>query len=186
MMQDAHQANHQPSAEYDGPSKSQVKREMHALLELGRRLVALPAAKLAQLPLDEKLADAISLAQRTRSREGQRRQIHYVGKLMRQADSKAIQAQLAYWDSGAQAQTRSMQRLEALRDKLIVDDAALTELLNLVEPLDVQALRAEIRAARQEQRHNATLAPGHEPLRKHYRALFQALKQLQFKDELYE
>ena len=62
------------------PSKSQVKRDMHALLDLGRELIALPPAKLARLPLDEPLREAIALAQRIHSNEGRRRQVHYVGK----------------------------------------------------------------------------------------------------------
>src|SRR5690606_21216236 len=67
---------------YDRPSKSQVKREMLALTDLGKQLVDLPPERLRKLALEEKLHEAIRLAQRTTSREGRRRQIHYVGKLM--------------------------------------------------------------------------------------------------------
>src|SRR3546814_7625055 len=70
---------------YDRPSKSQVKRDMLALLALGKDLVELPNERLKQLPLEEPLYDAIRQAQRTQTREGRRRQIHYVGKLMRTA-----------------------------------------------------------------------------------------------------
>ena len=75
---------------YDRPSKSQVKREMLALLDLGKQLVDLSPDQLKQLPLSEKLYEAIRQAQRTTSREGLRRQIHYVGKLMRDAPADAI------------------------------------------------------------------------------------------------
>jgi len=85
------------------PSKSQVKRDMHALLDLGKELVALPEHKLKRLPLSETLLEAILLAQRITSREGRRRQVHYVGKLMRQAPAVDIQAQLHAWKHGARA-----------------------------------------------------------------------------------
>src|SRR3546814_3003183 len=75
---------------YDRPSKSQVKREMHALLDLGKQLIDLPADRLKQLPLAERLYEAIRLAQRTTSREGRRRQTHFVGKLMRDAPADEI------------------------------------------------------------------------------------------------
>lgn len=172
-----------PSDEYDGPSKSQVKREMLALLDLGRQLVDLPAAKLIQLDLNENLLDAIRLAQRTRSHEGLRRQVHYVGKLMRQADAQAIRQQLELWANGSRAQARAMHRLEALRDRLIEDDESLTSILKHFPDIDIQALRAQIRAARKEAQQNQALSEGSEPARKHYRALFQILKQLDFKDQ---
>lgn len=164
------------------PSKSQVKRDMHALLDLGRELIALPPAKLARLPLDEPLREAIALAQRIHSNEGRRRQVHYVGKLMRQADAQALRAQLNVWANGSREETRAMHRLEALRDRLIESDEALTPLLERFPGLDIQPLRAQIRAARKEARDNAALPQGHEPARKHFRALFQMLKTLDFED----
>lgn len=178
-----HETPEAPSSEYDGPSKSQVKRDMLALLDLGRQLIDLPATKLAQLDLSENLLDAIRLAQRTRSHEGLRRQVHYVGKLMRQADAEAIRKQLDLWENGSRTQARAMHRLEALRDRLIEDDESLTSILNHFPDIDIQALRAQIRAARKEAQQNLTLSEGSEPARKHYRALFQILKQLDFQDQ---
>lgn len=165
------------------PSKSQIKRDLHALLDLGRELIALPAARLNQLPLEEKLRDAIALAQRISSHEGRRRQTHYVGKLLRQADAPGLRQQLTEWAEGSHQQTRAMHRLEALRDRLLDDDSALTQLLNSFPHLDSQALRAQIRAARKEALDNQKRQTGQEPVRKHYRALFQTLKQLDFKDD---
>jgi ribosome-associated protein len=165
------------------PSKSQVKRELLALVDLGRQLIDLPATRLAQLELDEKLLDAIRLAQRTRSHEGLRRQVHYVGKLLRQADVETVRRQLDIWENGSRAEARVMHRLEALRDRLIDDDGALTSILRAFPDLDGQALRTQIRAARKEAQKNRMLPQGSEPARKHYRALFQILKQLDFKDQ---
>lgn len=163
---------------YDRPSKSQVKRDMHALLDLGKALIDLPMDKLKQLPLEEKLLEAIKLAQRTNAREGKRRQVHYVGKLMRDARADEIRTQLDVWANGSRAETIAMHRLEIQRDKLIDDDEALTRLLAEHPGVDVQALRSQIRAARKESASNDALLPDQEPQKKHYRALFQTLKAL--------
>jgi ribosome-associated protein len=166
-------------SEYDRPSKSQVKREMHELLDLGKQLVDLPSERLKQLPLSEKLFEAIKLAQRINSREGRRRQIHYVGKLMRDTDAETIRHQLDLWENGSREEAAVMHQLEAQRDLLLQDDQALTELLAEHSHTDVQHLRSLIRAGRKEQEANQSLQPGQAPKRKHYRALYQALKVLQ-------
>jgi ribosome-associated protein len=167
-----------PEDDYERPSKSHVKREMHALLDLGKQLIELPDEKLKQLPLAERLYDAIRLAQRATGREGRRRQIHYVGKLMRDAQADEIRTQLDLWANGSREQTRAMHRVEVLRDLLLADDGALTTLLNEYPQVDSQAMRALIRAGRKEAEQNTTLSQGQEAARKHYRALFQALKAL--------
>lgn len=172
-----------PDYDPDRPSKSQVKRDLHALLDLGRELVDLSPERLKQLPLAERLYDAIRLAQRTPSREGLRRQIHYVGKLMRDAQADEIRAQLDEWKNGSRKQTAALHHLEARRDKLLRDDDALTELLAEYPQADSQRLRTMIREGRKELAANTALRPGQEPQRKHYRALFQALRQLQDPDE---
>ncbi len=167
---------------YDGPSKSQLKRDMHALVDLGRELVDLSPERLKQLPLAERLYDAIRLAQRTTSREGLRRQIHYVGKLMRDAPADEIRTLLDTWKNGSRDQTRAMHRLEALRDRLLKEDSALTTLLEKYPHADIQHIRTLIREGRKEATANESLRQGQEPQRKHYRALFQALKTLQDPD----
>ena len=161
-----------------GPSKSQIKREMHALLDLGKELVELPTDRLKQLPLSERLYDEIRAAQRITSHGGRRRQIHFVGKLMRDADAEAIRQQLDEWANGSRQQTAHMHRLEALRDRLLADDDALTALLNDHPEADSQHLRTLVRQGRKEAAANAALLQGQDPQRKHYRALFQALKTL--------
>ncbi len=163
---------------YDRPSKSQVKREMHALLDLGKRLIELSDDRLKQLQLDERLLAAIKDAKRITAREGRRRQIHFVGKLMRMVDPEPILQQLDIWENGSREQTQAMHRLEALRDLLLRDDDALTEFMNEFSGADIQQLRTLIRAARKESQKNETLMPGQDPQRKHYRALYQYIKTL--------
>jgi ribosome-associated protein len=171
-----------PDSIYDGPSKSHVKREMLALVDLGKELVELSPERLKQLPLSERLYEAIRLAQRTTAREGLRRHVHFVGKLMRDAPADQIRAQLDTWKNGSREQTQAMHRLEALRDRLLKDDAAFTVLLQKYPQADIQHLRTLIREGRKEAAANDNLRPGQDPLRKHYRALFQALKTLQDPD----
>lgn len=87
-----------PSIEADGwsrPSKTQRKKQSHALQSLGEQLVALPADKLALVPLAESLRAAVEMAHRVRSREGRRRQMQYIGKLMRDSDANTIAQALA-------------------------------------------------------------------------------------------
>lgn len=168
---------------YDGPSKSQVKRDMLALTDLGKELVDLSPERLKQLPLSERLYEAIRLAQRTTSREGLRRQVHFVGKLMRDAPAEEIRIQLDTWKNGSKVQTQAMHRLENLRDKLLKDDETLTTLLTKFPNADIQHLRTLIREGRKELAANAVLRQGQEPQRKHYRALFQAIKTLHDAEE---
>lgn len=160
----------------DRPSKSQVKRDMLALQELGKTIVELSSDRVKQLPLSEKLLDAVLLAQRTTSREGRRRQIHYVGKLMRDAPAEQIRQQIDTWANGSRQETAYLHAIERDRDRLIADDAALTPWLDAHPDVDVQAIRSLIRAARTEHKKNQALLPGQEPQRKHYRALYQAIK----------
>jgi ribosome-associated protein len=159
-------------------SKSQIKREMHALLALGKELVDLPTERLRQLPLSERLYEAVREAQRITSREGRRRQIHFVGKLMREAPAELIRNQLHTWQHGSREATAAMHRIEALRERLLIDDDALTSLRNEHPELDIQRMRLLIRAARKEAQYNVTLPCGRTSHGKHYRALFQALKAL--------
>lgn len=163
----------------DRPSKSQVKRDMLALQDLGAQLVELSTDRLKQLPISERLYEALRDAQRTTGREGRRRAIAFVGKLMRDAPADDIRRQLDVWENGSREETRAMHRVEAMREKLLHDDDTLTHLLTLIPQTDVQEFRTLVRAARKENAANASLAQGQEPQRKHYRALFQSLKGLQ-------
>lgn len=162
---------------FNGPSKSQRKRDMTALQALGVRLVELSRDKLAQLPLSERLVEAILEAQRITAHEGRRRQLQFVGKLMRDADGPAITAQLDIWENGSREQAAYFHDLERWRDRLMADDEALTTFIAAHPAADIQQLRSLIRAARKEAAANAALTEGREPQRKHYRALFQAIKQ---------
>ncbi|MGH6610099.1 MAG: ribosome biogenesis factor YjgA [Burkholderiaceae bacterium] len=76
------------------PSKSELKRQMHALQALGAQLVDLNREQLARLDLPEELREAVQFAHTIKSREARRRQMQYLGKLMRQVDANAIRTAL--------------------------------------------------------------------------------------------
>jgi ribosome-associated protein len=151
------------------PSKTQRKKEVAALQRLGERLVALNAGQLAAVPLPEELRDAVLEAQRIRSREGRRRQLQYIGKLMRSVDPAPIAAVLERWDGQSREATAAHHRIERWRLRLLEDDGALTEFAREHPRADLQRLRACVREARKER-----LAGG-EP--RHFRDLFRLIRE---------
>lgn len=162
---------------YLGPSKSQRKRDMHSLQELGTQLLELSNNKLNQLKLNDNLLEAIKEAQHINAREGKRRLLQYIGKLMRFEDEDAIRHQLDLWENGSKEQAKALHRVEALRELLLRDDNALTEFFNEFSQADPQAFRTVVRNARREAKQNeALLAANKEPVRKHYKLLYQAIK----------
>ena len=131
-------------------SKTQQKQLMQDLQVLGEALVALPVSKLKQIELPDNLREAIMDAQRITAHGGRRRQLQYVGKLMRNVDPEPIQHKLDQWNGNHNAETARLHRLENWRQRLIEDDAALSEFLALHANTDVQHLRNLIRNARKE------------------------------------
>lgn len=132
------------------PSKSRRKRDMHERQALGVRLAALSQAQLARLPLEEGLRDALLEAQRVSGHEARRRQMQYVGKLMRSADYEAIRLAFEDLTGDSRAAVVRMHASERLRDRLLDDDAALAQFLADHPGVDAQWLRTKVRAARQE------------------------------------
>ncbi len=157
----------------DRPSKSQLKRDMIALQKLGVQLVELGPDQLKRIELPEDLRAAVVEARRITAHEGRRRQLQYIGKLMRTVDPEPIRASIEDLDGGSRRTVELMHRCERWRDRLIDDDAALTEWLATHPDGDVQPLRALIRAARRERTSNAP--PKH--ARELYRWLNDTLKQ---------
>src|SRR5690606_20519450 len=95
-------------SEEDGrPSKSERKREMQALQELGEAIVALSDGEFATIPLEGQLAEAIQLARRLPHGEGRRRQLQYVGKLMRKVDTAPLVAAYAELQNGRQRRNQA-------------------------------------------------------------------------------
>lgn len=141
------------------PSKTQLKQQAHELQALGEALLALPDDRLHALPVPEPLLEALREARRIRSNEGRRRQLQYVGKLMRQADVGPLREALAAQELGRARDTLTLHRAERWREALVAGDDALTRWLAEHPGTDAQHLRSLVRAARKdaatppEQRH---------------------------------
>jgi len=161
-----------PEPEDDEPkSKSQRKRDMTALQDLSAELEALAKDRLARVPMPEALADAIHQARRINSHEGKRRQMQFVGKIMRGLEDEEVEVirqALEGFKGTSKAETARMHLIERWRELLLADDAALTRFLAEHPGIDVQALRNTIRNARKEKEQ------GKPP--RYFRELFQAIK----------
>jgi ribosome-associated protein len=152
------------------PSKTKIKQQMHELQDLGAELAALGKDQLAQLDLPDNLREAIRELHRINKFGAQRRQMQYIGKLMRDVDPAPIIARLDAWKGTSQAHVAYQHQLERWRDRLLESDDALTELLAAHPHTDVQHLRSLIRNAHKER--EAQKPP------KHYRELYQVLREI--------
>ena len=155
-------------------SKSEIKRDAEDLKQLGEKLVNLTKANLTKVPLDDSLKNAIELAQRLQ-KEARRRQLQYIGKLLRSIDAEPIREALEKIENKHNQQQAMLHKLEILRDELVAKgDAALTDLLNEYPSADRQQLRNLIRAAQKEKEQNKPS--------KAYREIYQILKTLILED----
>ncbi|MBK9135710.1 MAG: DUF615 domain-containing protein [Betaproteobacteria bacterium] len=154
------------------PSKTQLKRESASLQDLGAELVLLNDERLAALEMPEPLRDAIAEYRRTRSHEGRRRQMQYIGKLMRHVDDEPLREAVAASKLGSAREALALHEAERWRAEMIADDAAVGRWLAERPDSDAQHLRSLVRAAR---RDAAGLAPeARQP--KSYRELFQYIR----------
>lgn len=136
-------------------SKSQAKREMTALQELGEQLVHLNDAQLAKVPLEPALLEAIHDVRKMPHREARRRHLQYIGKLMRSADHDAIRDAYDQIQDKSDKYVHLQHRIERYRDQLATGDAkALQDFIQLHPGVDVQHLRQLVRMAQKEQAEN--------------------------------
>jgi ribosome-associated protein len=151
-------------------SKTRRKTEMHDLQSLGETLVRLSAPRLSELGLPERLFDAIEQARAITKHEARRRQMQYIGRLMRDVDPDPIRSRLAQWGTAPAAEKARLAAVERWRERLLTDAAALDQLCVAVphaERAHLSALVARVHGER------ARAAPPHA-----YRELFRALNKL--------
>lgn len=161
----------------DAPSRTELKRESTEQQKLGEELLTLRADLMARLGLPDKLTEAIADARRITNFEGRRRQMQFIGKLMRQLDEDLlgqVRAALAEQHSGSAGETMALHQVEQWRDALLADDGALAKWVGLYPRADSQQLRALVRQARKDakpSRPGETARHG-----KAYRELFQLVR----------
>lgn len=150
-------------------SKSQMKREMLALQELGEKLVELNKDQLNQLTLPVELSSAITEAQTIKKHGARKRQLQFIGRLMRSVDAEDIQQQYENVTRQSAQSISELHKIEKWREKLLADgDNALTEFIDQFPDADRQQLRTLIRSAIQERLNNKPP--------KFYRKIFQFIK----------
>ena len=161
----------------DAASKTDLKRESAELQALGEALLALRAGLLDKLDLGDKLKDAIEEAKRITNFEGKRRQMQFIGKLMRGLDAAtldSVRAALDEQNRGPAQETAALHDAERWRDRLIADDDALGGWIETHPGTDAQQLRALIRQARKDIKAGP---PGEAPRQgKAYREVFQLVR----------
>lgn len=155
---------------YDGPSKSELKRQMTALQKLGGELVALSPERLKKIDMPDTLRDAIRDAQRFTKNEAKRRQMQYIGKIMRGIEIASLQAAIDEIKGVSATANIRQHQLERLRNRLMEDDAVFSEIARDYPGADLQHLRQLRRNALKEIEQN-------KPPRA-FRELFRELREL--------
>jgi ribosome-associated protein len=155
--------------EPERPSKSQRKRDMAALQDLGTELVMLNADQLAQIELPERLHEAITDAQRIRDFEGRRRQMQFIGKLMRDIDPDPVREAIERFASGIPSDRVEFAAAERWREEMLRDDDAVTRFATEHPDADAAEIASLVRDARVER------SRGGPPHR--YRELFRKIRQ---------
>lgn len=164
--------------EYEGPSKSEQKRESARMQVLGEKLMELKEFHWGNVPLSDTMHEALEESLRITSHEGLRRHKQYIGKLMRNEDAEAIQAYLSKLEDHRELNTRAFHALEALREQLIDgDNEAIGEVLARFPQADSPKLRQLVRNAKRErgEPHHADGKHAGE----HGRKLFRYLRELE-------
>jgi ribosome-associated protein len=164
-------ASHHPDSIEQRPSKTQRKQQMHDLQRLGQELTELPVDRLRDIELPERLREAIDEFKRTRSHEGRRRQLQYIGKLMRGVDPAPLRAALDALALGPALQALQLHEAERWRLELAQDEQAYARWAQAFPGSDLGRLRALIDAARRERQAAAGERHG-----RAWRELFQFIK----------
>ncbi len=163
-------------------SRTDLKRESDALQKLGKDLLDLRADTLAKLGFTEKLLDAMAEAKRITNFEGKRRQMQFIGKLMRLQAPEVLDAAreaLAEQHHGSAALTLALHQAEQWRTELLASDGAVSHWMEAFPATDSQQLRALVRQARKDNPPDKSaesqgLAPRHS---KAYRDIYQLVRE---------
>lgn len=131
-----------------GISKTAQKREALRLQALGRELAALKRAQIEALPMPEKLAQALFDYQRFTTHEARRRQLQFIGRLMRTVDAEPLSEALAGLRGESDDARYRQHQAEQWRARLLAEPGALTDFVDAFPTCDRQALRQALQRAR--------------------------------------
>lgn len=148
-------------------SKTRRKKQMAELQDVGAALVSLSPEQLKRLGLPEDLLEAVLECRTITKHEARRRQMQYIGKLMRHVDAAPIVEQLRAFSEPSRKQTAVFHVAEQWRLEMLADDAAIDRFAREYPEADAKRLRAIAAAAREEK--SSARAP------KHFRELFHAI-----------
>lgn len=154
------------------PSKTRMKQASHELQELGEAVVALPDSRIDGLAIADELLDAIRQFKKTKSFEGKRRQMQFIGKLMRKHEVEPIRQAVTDMQLGRAKDSLALHQAERWRAELLASDDAATRWISEHPQTDAQQLRSLVRAARKDQ----ALVPEKRSGRA-FRELFQFIKE---------
>ena len=158
---------------YSRPSKSALKRESHELQALGKQLLEMPDNRLDDIGMPERLRDALDAYKKTKSFEGKRRQLQFIGKVMREVDAEPLREAAAQFQMGHARNALALHQAERWRVELLSDDKdVLTRWAQAFPGVDLQQLRALVRSARKDAAEVPEKRSG-----RAYRELFQYIKQ---------
>ncbi|ADO31334.1 TPA: ribosome-associated protein [Neisseria meningitidis] len=149
-------------------SKTQMKKQMNGLQDLGMELTKLSSDTLKKIGLDEDLYEAVVTYKKITSNGALKRQAQFIGRLMRDTDPAPIEAFLAKLRGDDAVHNAFLQRVEQARVRLLADDGALTQFMSDFPHADAGKLRTLVRNTKKEQEQNKPP--------KNFRALFQELK----------
>ena len=153
------------------PSKTKIKQQLADLRDLGQHIVALPESRVKQLPLSEKLFEAVMLCRKISAHGGRKRQLQYIGKLLREEPEEnmiSIRAKLSAFAGESHEENAKFHAMERWRERLLTEDSAITEFLHTYPNVEIQRLRQLIRQARKD-------AAAHKPPA-HARDLFKLIR----------
>lgn len=151
------------------PSKTQRKQEMSELQDLGERLVALNDGQIAAIEMPEFLRDAVMAARKMKGHESRRRQMQYIGRLMRDVDPAPIREKVSQWDGQSSTNIALEHAIVRWRERLLEDDGTITEFARQYPGADIRQLRLLVRNA------NAEHAAGKPP--RSFRELFKLVRE---------
>ena len=137
----------------EAPSRSQLKRESAAVQGLGEELCKLPGQVLTDIGVDEELREAIIVWQKTATHEGKRRQMQYVGRLMRNVDTRRLFTAWQKFKADGAASAKALHEIEELRQRLIDNAPGVwSEVFSKFPDIDKHELEHLVKEAKEEQK----------------------------------